>query len=85
MKKFSARRGNGVGSGLVPVLGAIVTVAVVGALLVYFVEGHRDNINTFWDAVWYSVVTMTTVGYGDIVPKTILGRIAGMIIMLAGI
>lgn len=83
--KVRGKRGNGFLSGLVPVLGAIVAVAVIGALLVYFAELHRDNINTFWDAVWYSVVTMTTVGYGDIVPKTVLGRIAGMIIMLAGI
>lgn len=85
MKRHSGRRGNGLSSALVPVLGAIVVVALAGALLVYLTEFHHDRINSFWDAVWYSVVTMTTEGYGDIVPKTVLGRAAGMFIMLAGI
>jgi voltage-gated potassium channel len=85
MKKLAKRRKNGLSSALIPVFTAIFTVAILGALLIYFAEAHRDNINSFWDAVWYSVVTMTTVGYGDIVPKTVLGRIAGMFVMLAGI
>ncbi len=85
MKKKSLLRGNGLLTSLLPVLGAIVAVAIVGAVLVYAAEAHHDNINSFWDAVWYTVVTMTTVGYGDIVPKSVLGRIAGIIVMLAGI
>ena len=85
MKKKPLLRGNGLLSSLLPVLGAIVAVAVVGAVLVYATEAHHDNINSFWDAVWYTVVTMTTVGYGDIVPTSVFGRIAGMFVMLAGI
>ena len=85
MKKKTLLRGNGLLSSLLPVLGAIVAVAVVGAVLVYATEAHHDNINSFWDAVWYTVVTMTTVGYGDIVPTSVFGRIAGMFVMLAGI
>ncbi len=85
MKKRPGRRESGISPSLVPILAALVTVAILGAVLVYFAEWHRDNINSFWDAVWYSVVTMTTVGYGDIVPRTVLGRIAGMFVMIAGI
>jgi voltage-gated potassium channel len=85
MKKRSGRRGIGISASLIPVLAALVTVAILGAVFVYFAEWHRDNINSYWDAVWYSVVTMTTVGYGDIVPRTVLGRIAGMFVMIAGI
>lgn len=40
---------------------------------------------TFGDAMWWAVVTITTVGYGDITPASPLGRIAGVVVMLVGI
>lgn len=40
---------------------------------------------TFGDAVWWAIVTITTIGYGDIYPETALGRIAGVVVMLVGI
>ena len=43
-------------------------------------EGH---IRTLADAFWYSVVTMTTVGYGDLYPVTITGRLIGLLLMMA--
>ncbi len=83
MKRRSGR--GSVSSAIIPILTALTTVVLLGSVFVYLAEHNRDNINTFWDAVWYSVVTMTTVGYGDIVPRTVLGRIAGMFVMLSGI
>jgi Ion channel len=40
---------------------------------------------TFWDAAWYSVTTITTIGYGDIVPHTPWGRIISVCLILSGI
>jgi voltage-gated potassium channel len=38
-----------------------------------------------WDGIWWSVVTVTTVGYGDIYPTSVAGRIIAMLVMFVGI
>lgn len=45
----------------------------------------ESNIDTFADGVWWSIVTTTTVGYGDISPSTIIGRLIAVLLMLVGI
>jgi voltage-gated potassium channel len=61
-------------------------VVVLGAAMGYRAE-HATNpgFATFGDALWWSIVTLTTVGYGDIVPKTTAGRADGVMIMLTGV
>ncbi|HVN52342.1 MAG TPA: potassium channel family protein [Acidimicrobiales bacterium] len=63
-----------------------VSVTVVASLVAYYAE-HKTNAEfaTIGDALWWGIVTLTTVGYGDIVPKTTTGRWAGVAIMLTGI
>ena len=85
MRKFWKTARGEVSANLIPVLSAVVGLVIVGALLVYFAEWHNGQINSYWDAVWWAVVTITTVGYGDIVPHTVLGRIVGILVMLSGI
>jgi voltage-gated potassium channel len=70
--------------GRVALVAAIVVV--LGSLIAYNAE-HATNpgFATFGDALWWGIVTLTTVGYGDIVPKTTAGRGAGVMIMITGI
>lgn len=57
----------------------LITV-IVGAISVSLAEKIPLG-----DSLWWSIVTVTTVGYGDIVPKTIIGRITASILMVIGI
>jgi voltage-gated potassium channel len=65
---------------------AMLVLIVASIFVLGFEVGSPDaNIKTGWDSFWYSVVTITTVGYGDYYPVTVLGRICGMFIMFAGV
>ena len=63
------------------------TVIVVGAFAMYTIESPHDDaqIKTLLDAFWWTFATTTTVGYGDIVPVTDLGRTVAMFYMFFGI
>ena len=57
-----------------------------GAFSLFYIENSvNGNMNSLDDAFWYVIVTITTVGYGDISPQTQIGRIIGIIIMFTGI
>lgn len=47
-----------------------------------FLVVEPEKAGSFGDALWWAIVTITTVGYGDIYPKTALGRVAGVVVML---
>ena len=74
-------------------MNVIIPVVLTG--IVIFLGGFGEylaeykqpgaNITKFGDALWWSVITITTVGYGDYTPITPVGRIIGTIVMFAGI
>jgi len=47
--------------------------------------GEQASINSFADALWWAVVTITTVGYGDMVPVTVAGKAVATVLMLGGV
>ena len=63
----------------------IVVVILTGAFAIHLFEhGKEANIRTFFDAIWWALVTITTVGYGDLYPVSFGGRIIGIIFILLG-
>jgi voltage-gated potassium channel len=67
---------------------ALLAVALVflGALAVFSVEqGTNPSIQGYGDALWWAAVTTTTVGYGDVAPVTLEGRVIAVGLMIVGI
>ncbi len=63
-----------------------VAIFLLGAVVETVVESGQDgHIHGLGDALWYAIVTMTSTGYGDVVPGTAAGRIAGGMLILGGV
>ena len=62
-------------------------VIFVSSVLIYVMEANNPDspIDTLFEAVYWSVVTISTVGYGDIVPTTFEGRIVALVVIISGI
>ena len=64
---------------------AAFTVLAGGAIFASVERGANPRVDSTFDGIWWAMSTVTTVGYGDIIPKTDVGRAIGITIMLAGI
>ena len=64
-----------------------VIVLLSGATLAYFVEeaAQPKEFSSIPSALWWAIVTLTTTGYGDVVPQSALGRMIGGVLMVSGI
>ena len=65
-------------------LGGIVTVVVIVGALMYVIEGEANGFTSIPTSMYWAVVTMTTVGYGDIAPRTTLGQFLAALLMILG-
>ena len=70
----------------ITILAAGMVLCVASILVLQFESRSPDaNIKTGGEALWWAVVTITTVGYGDFYPVTTLGRLTGVSVMFAGV
>ena len=62
----------------------VILVSVVLGSLMYIVEGQGPGFETIPDSIYWAIITLTTVGYGTVVPATVLGKMIATCIMILG-
>ena len=62
----------------------VITITVIVGALMYMIEGEQNGFTSIPVGVYWAIVTMTTVGYGDIAPQTELGQMISACIMILG-
>ncbi len=65
-------------------VGAVLMVTIIVGALMYLVEGPENGFTNIPESVYWAIVTLTTVGYGDIAPQTVLGKFIASAIMILG-
>ncbi len=65
-------------------LAAVLTLVVIVGAVMYLVEGEENGFTSIPQSVYWAIVTMTTVGYGDLSPQTVLGKTIASVVMILG-
>ncbi len=65
-------------------LGTVLTLVVIIGSVMYLVEGPENGFTSIPQGIYWAIVTMTTVGYGDIAPHSVGGKFLASIVMIAG-
>ncbi len=65
-------------------LGAVLGLVLIMGAIMYLVEGEASGFTSIPRSIYWAIVTMTTVGYGDLVPQTDLGQFLAALIMICG-
>jgi voltage-gated potassium channel len=81
--KLLERRAEGAFASAVALSLLLVIVASITAL--QFEQGEQGGIRTAEDALWWAASTITTIGYGDVIPVTLGGRLVAVVLMTAGV
>ncbi len=69
---------------IVVFLVSVLTLILVFGSIIYVVEGPENGFDSIPTAIYWSIVTLTTVGYGDVVPQTPLGKFLASAVMIIG-
>jgi voltage-gated potassium channel len=64
--------------------GVVLTLVLILGSLLYLIEGEEHGFTSIPQSVYWAIVTITTVGYGDIAPATVLGKLLASVAMLTG-
>ncbi len=65
-------------------LGTIAILVTILGTAMYLIEGEENGFTSIPAAIYWSIVTMTTVGYGDMAPATVAGKVLASIVMILG-
>ena len=66
-------------------LGSVLTLVLILGTMMYLIEGERnDRFSSIPEGIYWAIVTMTTVGYGDVTPVTVVGKIVASMVMIMG-
>ncbi|MDX1501273.1 MAG: ion transporter [Thermoanaerobaculia bacterium] len=65
-------------------LGTVLMVVLIVGALMYLIEGPQNGFTNIPQAVYWAIVTMTTVGYGDLAPQTVVGKFLASVVMILG-
>ena len=69
---------------IVVFLGTVFCVTVIVGTLMYLIEGSNNGFSSIPRSIYWAIVTVTTVGYGDIAPGTVLGQLLASVLMITG-
>jgi voltage-gated potassium channel len=65
-------------------LGTVVTLVLIVGSLMYLVEGEASGFTSIPQGMYWAIVTLTTVGYGDIAPQSVVGKLLASVVMILG-
>lgn len=65
-------------------LGSVSTLVLIVGALMYLIEGEESGFTSIPQSIYWAIVTLTTVGYGDIAPITVLGKVLASLVMIIG-
>ncbi|PLX04247.1 MAG: ion transporter [Marinilabiliales bacterium] len=65
-------------------LEVVISVVIIIGSIMYLIEGPENGFTSIPVAIYWSIVTITTVGYGDIAPQTVLGQSLASVLMIIG-
>lgn len=65
-------------------LGTVLMIVTIMGALMYLVEGAESGFDSIPRSIYWAIVTITTVGYGDIAPVTVTGQIIAAVLMITG-
>ncbi|MCH9649333.1 MAG: ion transporter [Deltaproteobacteria bacterium] len=65
-------------------LGTVLSLVLIVGALMYLIEGPEHGFTSIPQSIYWAVVTLTTVGYGDIAPQTVMGKLFASVVMILG-
>lgn len=63
---------------------AVTTVVISMGTVMYVIEGGRNGFDSIPNSIYWAVITVTTVGYGDVIPHTFFGKLVSSVVMIIG-